>query len=74
MKALKSSICVVGVVLISIACTAQPKTPPAWSAKFKSTINLQRVHSLGYVIVSTNDGLYAVNPADGKILCENKTL
>ncbi|HET6999943.1 MAG TPA: PQQ-binding-like beta-propeller repeat protein [Puia sp.] len=73
MKALKSSICAVGVVLISIACTAQPKTPPAWSAKFKSNINWQRVHSLGYVIVSTNDGLYAVNPADGKILWENKT-
>jgi outer membrane protein assembly factor BamB len=52
---------------------AQPKTPPAWSAKFKSPINWQRVHSLGYLIVATNDGLYGVNPADGKILWENKS-
>jgi hypothetical protein len=52
---------------------SQPKTAPAWSAKFKSAINWQRVHSLGYLVVSTNDGLYGVNPADGKILWENKT-
>src|SRR5436190_8810018 len=51
---------------------AQPKTPPAWSAKFKSPVNWQRVHSLGYLIVSTNDGLYGVNPSDGKIIWENK--
>jgi outer membrane protein assembly factor BamB len=51
---------------------AQPKTAPAWSAKFKSAVNWQRVHSLGYLIVSTNDGLYGVNPNDGKILWENK--
>ncbi len=37
------------------------KLLPAWSAKFKSAINWQRVHSLGYLIESTNDGLYGVN-------------
>lgn len=64
--------------LLAVLCTyavvvsAQPKTAPAWSAKFKSAINWQRVHSLGYLIVSTNDGLYGVNPGDGKILWENK--
>ncbi|MBT1696325.1 PQQ-binding-like beta-propeller repeat protein [Fulvivirgaceae bacterium PWU4] len=64
--------------LLAVMCTyavavfAQPKTAPAWSAKFKSPINWQRVHSLGYLIVSTNDGLYGVNPGDGKILWENK--
>ena len=51
---------------------AQPKTPPAWSAKFKSPVNWQRIHSLGYLIVGTNDGIYGVNPADGKIIWENK--
>ena len=51
---------------------AQQKQPVAWSAKFKSPINWQRVHSLGYLIVSTNDGLYGVNPTDGNILWENK--
>ena len=52
---------------------AQPKTPPAWSARFTSAINWQRVHSLGYIVVSTNDGLYGVNPTDGSIAWENKT-
>ena len=54
-------------------CDAQPKTTKAWSAKFGSPINWQRVHSLGYLVVSTNDGLYGVNPNDGKILWENKS-
>jgi hypothetical protein len=52
---------------------AQPKTNKAWSAKFGSPINWQRVHSLGYIVVSTNDGLYGVSPNDGKILWENKS-
>jgi outer membrane protein assembly factor BamB len=59
-------------VMSALISNAQPKTAPSWSAKFKTSINWQRVHSLGYLIVSTNDALYAVNPADGKILWENK--
>jgi outer membrane protein assembly factor BamB len=60
------------VVLTTISSYAQQKLSPAWSAKFKSPVNWQRVHSLGYLIVSTNDGLYGVNPNDGKVLWENK--
>ena len=66
--------------MIILACVvatigySQPKTPPAWSAKFKSAVNWQRVHSLGYLVVSTNEGLYGINPVDGKILWENKDL
>ena len=52
---------------------AQPKTAPAWSAKFKSPINWQRIHSLGYLIVGTNEGIHCVNPSDGKIVWENKS-
>src|SRR5687767_5753970 len=52
---------------------AQPKTTTAWTANFKSPINWQRIHSLGTLIVSTNDALYGVNPADGTISWENKT-
>lgn len=69
---------IIRTLLFAVMCAcaltgiAQPKTAPAWSAKFKSAINWQRVHSLGYLIVSTNDGLYGVNPNDGKILWENK--
>ena len=57
--------------LLTIDLPAQQKLPSAWSAKFKSPINWQRVHSLGYLIVSTTDGLYGVNPMDGKIIWEN---
>lgn len=59
-------------MLTTISGIAQQKLPPAWSAKFKTPINWQRVHSLGYIIVSTNDGLYGVNPNDGKVIWENK--
>lgn len=47
---------------------AQTKASVAWTAKFKGTINWQRVHALGYVIVNTSDGLYGVDPTNGKIL------
>jgi outer membrane protein assembly factor BamB len=50
----------------------QQKLASAWTAKFKTPINWQRVHALGYIIVNTNDGLYGVDPNDGKILWENK--
>ena len=60
-------------VMLSLIVGAQPKTTPSWSAKFKTPITWQRVHSLGYLIVNTNDGLFGVNPDDGKILWENKS-
>ena len=61
-----------GFSLFAVILYSQPKTAPTWSAKFKNSVNWQRVHSLGYLIVSTNDGLYGVNPIDGKIIWENK--
>lgn len=59
-------------IMSALMSYAQPKTAPSWSAKFKTSINWQRVHSLGYLVVSTNDGLYGVNPDDGRIIWENK--
>ena len=59
-------------VVFTLTSNAQPKTAPSWSAKFATAINWQRVHSLGYLVVNTRDGLYGVNPDDGKILWENK--
>ena len=56
---------------IAIKGYSQPKSAVAWSAKFKSPVNWQRIHSLGYLIVSTKDALYGVSPNDGKILWEN---
>jgi outer membrane protein assembly factor BamB len=60
-------------LFVAISIQAQQKLAPVWSGKFKSPINWQRVHSLGYLIVSTNDGLYCLNPTDGKILWENSS-
>jgi outer membrane protein assembly factor BamB len=71
MKAL-SRLLAVCMVMSALMVNAQPKTAPSWSAKFKTSINWQRVHSLGYLIVSTQDALYGVNPDDGKIIWENK--
>jgi outer membrane protein assembly factor BamB len=59
-------------VCISMVAYAQPKTAPAWSYKFKTPIQWQRVHSLGHIIVSTSEGLFAINPNDGKLLWENR--
>lgn len=73
MKTLLKVVFAAELLLTSLFIHAQPKTPPTWSARFTSAINWQRVHSLGYIVVSTNDGLYGVNPTDGAILWENKT-
>lgn len=60
--------------LQSLALVAQIKTPPVWSTRFNSPVNWQRIHALGYIIASTNDALYGINPADGNIMWENKNL
>jgi outer membrane protein assembly factor BamB len=73
LKSIRQVSVFIALLLIIFSSDAQQKLPAAWSAKFKSAINWQRVHSLGYIIVSTNDGLYGVNPNDGKILWENKS-
>lgn len=73
MKTLSTNLLLVVLCLFSINGMAQSKTAPAWSAKFKSAINWQRIHSLGYIIVSTSDALYGVSPGDGKIIWENKS-
>jgi outer membrane protein assembly factor BamB len=72
MKTVLRMFLLLGFLSYSLYGNAQPKTAPSWSAKFKSSINWQRVHSLGYLMVSTNDGLYGINPNDGKIIWENK--
>src|SRR5688572_16132713 len=71
MKTLYKVVFVTGILLISLTSFSQPKTAPSWSARFTSAINWQRVHSLGFIIVSTNDGLYGINPAEGTIAWEN---
>lgn len=73
---MKSRIFSLSFVLLAFAncivSTAQTPANAAWTAKFTSPIGWQRIHSLGYIIVSTGSGLYAVNPDDGKIMWENK--
>jgi hypothetical protein len=69
--------CVLSTLLLVLALltgtlTAQQKSAPAWSVKFKSPLLWQRVHSLGYIIGCNAEGLYGINPNDGKIMWENK--
>jgi outer membrane protein assembly factor BamB len=66
-------VCLIVSCLLSDQSIAQSKANSAWSAKFTSPVNWQRVHSLGYLIVSTNDGLYGVAPATGAIVWQNKS-
>ena len=73
MKTTKSLFPILLLLVSSVLTLAQPKVAPAWTTKFKSQINWQRVHSLGYILVCTNDALYCLNPADGSITWENKT-
>lgn len=70
---IRTSLAAVVVLTSQISAAQQPKAQPSWSAKFPTAITWQRVHSLGYVVVCTSDGLYGINPADGKILWTNKT-
>lgn len=71
MKTSIQAYCFCVVLLISHVALAQQKSSPAWTARFGSAISWQRVHSLGYLLVSTSTALYGVNPTDGKILWEN---
>jgi outer membrane protein assembly factor BamB len=72
MKACSFSLSLIVLALACFASTAQTPTKAAWTTKFTSPIDWQRIHSLGYIIVSTGEGLYAINPDDGKIMWENK--
>src|SRR5688572_24239014 len=72
MKTSLSAKLVFFLLLFSVVVHAQPKTLPAWSYKFKTPIQWQRVHSLGHVIVSTSEGLFAINPSDGRLIWENR--
>ena len=67
------SFLLVGLILLFSSLTqAQSHSKAAWSTKFTSEVNWQRIHSLGYIIVSTNNGLYGVNPDNGTIMWERK--
>lgn len=73
MKARSFSLTLVVLALaISFVSGAQTHTKAAWTTKFTSPIGWQRIHSLGYIIVSTGHALYAVDPDNGKIMWENK--
>jgi hypothetical protein len=61
-------------MLLSVTLVqGQTKLAAAWTAKFTSPIMWQRVHSLGYLLVCTSNGLYCINPGDGSILWENNS-
>ena len=63
-----------GSLFFGSKCVGQLKLQPAWSVKFNTSVIWQHVHSLGYIIACSADGLYGINPSDGKIIWKNASL
>ena len=55
--------------LLSIGATAQNKSD--WTKNFPSKINWYKITDAGVLVVATKDGLYGVNPGDGKEIWKN---
>ena len=55
--------------LFGIGATAQNKSD--WTKNFPSKINWYKITDAGVLVVATKDGLYGVNPGDGKEIWKN---
>jgi len=55
--------------LFGIGATAQNKSD--WTKNFPSKINWYKITDAGVLVVATKDGLYGVNPSDGKEIWKN---
>ncbi|MCG8318655.1 MAG: PQQ-binding-like beta-propeller repeat protein [Cytophagales bacterium] len=51
-----------------------PNPSEAWKLKFASSINWQQITPFGNLVVSTNDGLYGIDPEKGRITWQIKRL
>ncbi len=60
--------------LIFVMYFLQAEISPSWRKSFGSPVNWQKITNIGYLIVSTNNALYGINPETGDVLWENKTL
>ncbi|MEJ7627337.1 MAG: PQQ-binding-like beta-propeller repeat protein [Ferruginibacter sp.] len=54
----------IAAIIISSQCIAQKATD--WTKSFPSKINWYKITDAGVLLVGTKDGLYGINPADGK--------
>lgn len=52
----------------------QAEIHPSWKANLGSSVQWQRVTTLGHVFVSCTDGLCSLDPTTGKVLWKNKRL
>lgn len=57
------------IAFTSIISVAQNKTD--WTKNFPSKINWYKITDAGVLVVATKDGLYGVNPSDGKEIWKN---
>lgn len=57
------------IAFASIVSVAQNKTD--WTKNFPSKINWYKITDAGVLVVATKDGLYGVNPSDGKEIWKN---
>lgn len=55
--------------LVGISAIAQNKSD--WTKNFPSKINWYKITDAGVLVVATKDGLYGVNPSDGKEIWKN---
>ncbi len=64
LKIMKYLFSLVVVTLLGVGAIAQNKTD--WTKNFPSKINWYKITDAGVLVVCTKDGLYGVNPSDGK--------
>lgn len=61
-------------IFFGLGLIAKAGTDPHWKATFTKDINWMKVTDVGTLVVSTDDGIYGLNPEDGTIRWKNEEL
>jgi len=69
LKIMKYLFSLVVLTLLGVGAIAQNKSD--WTKNFPSKINWYKITDAGILVVATKDGLYGVNPTDGKEIWKN---
>lgn len=64
----------VAFLLSGFMSIVQAGTDPKWKANFTKEINWMKVTDVGTLVVSTDDGIYGINPEDGLVIWKNEEL
>ncbi|THU40144.1 hypothetical protein FAM09_09700 [Niastella caeni] len=74
MKMFFRTLVVFAFLFFQSTCIGQSKLQPAWTVKFNTTVIWQHVHSLGYIVACSADGLYGISPSNGNVIWKNASL